>query len=60
MAAPTAGAGAGLSNQELAEQLHMSVKTARTHMVTILAKLGVESRLQALVFALCHGIARIE
>ncbi len=38
----------------------MSVKTARTHMVTILAKLGVESRLQALVFALCHGIARIE
>ncbi len=60
MAAPTAGAAAGLSDQELAEQLHMSVKTARTHMVTILAKLGVESRLQALVFALCHGIARIE
>jgi DNA-binding NarL/FixJ family response regulator len=28
-------------------------------MVNILAKLGVESRLQALIFALRHGIVRI-
>jgi DNA-binding NarL/FixJ family response regulator len=50
----------GLSDQEMAERLHLSVRTARTHMVNILAKLGVESRLQALIFALRHGIARIE
>ena len=51
---------AGLGDRELADQLHMSVRTARTHMTNILAKLGVESRLQALVFALRHGVARIE
>ncbi len=49
----------GLSDQELAERLHLSVRTARTHMANILAKLGVESRLQALVFALRHGLARV-
>jgi DNA-binding NarL/FixJ family response regulator len=49
----------GLSDRELAERLHLSVRTARTHMVNILAKLGVESRLQALIFALRHGIVRI-
>ncbi len=49
----------GLSDQDLAERLHVSVRTARTHMANILAKLGLESRLQALVFALRHGVARI-
>jgi len=50
----------GLNDKEMAERLHLSVRTARTHMVNILGKLGVESRLQALIFALRHGIARIE
>ncbi len=50
----------GLNDKEMADRLHMSVRTARTHMVNILGKLGVESRLQALIFALRHGIARIE
>ncbi len=48
----------GLNDKEMAERLHMSVRTARTHMVNILGKLGVESRLQALIFALRHDIAR--
>ena len=50
----------GPGDEEIAERLHLSVRTARTHMVNILAKLGVESRLQALIFALRHGIARLD
>jgi DNA-binding NarL/FixJ family response regulator len=35
------------------------VETERTHMVNIGNKLGVRSRLQALVFAARHGIVEI-
>jgi RNA polymerase sigma factor (sigma-70 family) len=46
----------GVSDREIAEHLGLSTETVRTHMVNILGKLGVESRLQALVFALRHGM----
>jgi DNA-binding NarL/FixJ family response regulator len=46
----------GLTNKEIAERLHMSVDTERTHMMNILSKLGVHSRLQALLFAARHGL----
>ena len=49
----------GLSNKEIAARLHMSVDTERTHMMNILNKLGVHSRLQALVFATRHGLVEI-
>ena len=49
----------GLSNKEIATSLHMSVDTERTHMMNILNKLGVHSRLQALVFAARHGLVEI-
>jgi DNA-binding NarL/FixJ family response regulator len=49
----------GLSNKEIAAELHMSVDTERTHMMNILNKLGVHSRLQALVFAARHGLVKI-
>lgn len=49
----------GLNDTGMAEQLHMSVRTARTHVANITAKLGVESRLQAVVFAAQHGLVRI-
>lgn len=49
----------GLSSQEIAERLSMTVETERTHMVNILSKLGVHSRLQALVFAVRHGVVTI-
>jgi DNA-binding NarL/FixJ family response regulator len=49
----------GLSNKEIAAKLHMSVDTERTHMVNILNKLGVHSRLQALVFAARHDLVEI-
>ena len=49
----------GLSNREIAHRLHMSVDTERTHMMNILNKLGVHSRLQALLFAARHGLVEL-
>lgn len=49
----------GLSNKEIAAKLHMSVDTERTHMMNILNKMGVHSRLQALLFATRHNIVEI-
>lgn len=49
----------GLSNKEIAEKLHVSVDTERTHMMKILSKLGVHSRLQALLYAARHGAVEI-
>jgi DNA-binding NarL/FixJ family response regulator len=49
----------GLTNREIAESLHMSVDTERTHMMNILSKLGVHSRLQALLFAARHGLIEL-
>ena len=49
----------GLTNREIAERLHMSVDTERTHMMNILSKLGVHSRLQALLFAARHGLIEL-
>jgi two-component system, NarL family, response regulator DevR len=49
----------GLSNKEIAAKLHVSVDTERTHMMNILNKLGVHSRLQALLFATRHGLVEI-
>jgi DNA-binding NarL/FixJ family response regulator len=54
------GLAAGLGDKEIAQRLYISTETARTHMVNILAKLGVDTRLQALVFAVRHGLVRIE
>ena len=51
--------GEGLTNREIAERLHMSVDTERTHMMNILSKLGVHSRLQALLFAARYGLVEI-
>jgi DNA-binding NarL/FixJ family response regulator len=47
----------GLDNKAIAERLFISPETARTHVVKVLAKLNVESRLQAAIFAIQHGIA---
>jgi DNA-binding NarL/FixJ family response regulator len=49
----------GLDTEQLADRLHISVRTERNHIANILAKLGVHSRLQALVFALRYGIVEI-
>ena len=49
----------GLESREIAEKMNITVETERTHMVNILHKLGVHSRLQALVFAARHGLVRL-
>lgn len=41
----------GLSNKSIAERLVLSVHTVRTHVQTILAKLGAHSRLEAIAIA---------
>ncbi len=50
----------GLNDKEIADRLRISTETARTHMVNILGKLNVDSRLQALVFAVRHGAVKID
>ena len=49
----------GLSDKEIAQQLYVSTATARTHVASTLSKLGVHSRLQAVVFAASHGVIQI-
>ena len=49
----------GLDSKDIAEKLHITIETERTHMVNILNKLSVHSRLQALVFAARYGIVEI-
>jgi two-component system nitrate/nitrite response regulator NarL len=51
--------GEGLDSKNIAEKLYITVETERTHMVNILSKLDVHSRLQALVFAARHGIVEM-
>lgn len=49
----------GLSDAEMAHRLSVSTETVRTHMVNLLKKLGVESRLQALIVAVRHDLVTL-
>ena len=49
----------GLSDKEISERLYVGVGTIHTHIKSILSKLEVQSRLQALVFAVRHGVVEI-
>lgn len=47
----------GQANKEIARTLHIAEKTVKTHVSNILAKLGLQSRTQAALYALRVGIA---
>lgn len=47
----------GKSNQEIADELYITLKTVKTHVSNILSKLQVEDRTQAAIYALKHKIA---
>jgi DNA-binding NarL/FixJ family response regulator len=49
----------GLDSEGIADKLHIALRTERNHVANILAKLGVHSQLQALVFALRYGVVEI-
>jgi DNA-binding NarL/FixJ family response regulator len=49
--------GEGLSNREIGERLVLSQATVKTHVNRIFAKIGVQSRAQAVRHAISHGLA---
>jgi DNA-binding NarL/FixJ family response regulator len=50
----------GLDDTAMAERLSISPRTVRNHMAHLLDKLGVHSRLEALVLAARHGLVTIQ
>ncbi len=49
----------GMSNQEIADELFITLKTVKTHVSNILSKLGVEDRTQATIYAFKHQLIKM-
>ncbi|WJY26651.1 MULTISPECIES: response regulator transcription factor [Sporosarcina] len=47
----------GRSNQEIADELFISLKTVKTHVSNVLSKLDVQDRTQAVIYAFQHHLA---
>ena len=52
--------GAGKPNKEIAAELDISERTARTHVSNLLRKLGLGSRTQAALWAVREGLVELE
>lgn len=48
----------GLTNQEIAERLFITIKTVKTHVSNILSKLEVSDRTQATIYAFKHNLVK--
>ena len=42
----------GLSNSEIAAELHITLSTVKTHLASLMAKLGVRNRVEIAIWAL--------
>lgn len=49
----------GMSNEEIARELYLEVSTVKSHLARAMPKLGVRSRLQAVVWAYQNGIVDV-
>jgi DNA-binding NarL/FixJ family response regulator len=47
----------GLTNREIAEELHVSLRTVASHIEHILTRLDLRSRTAAVAYAIRNGIA---
>lgn len=50
----------GVTNQQIAVDLTISVNTVKAHLRSIFAKLAVESRTEATLYAIRHGLVQID
>ena len=48
----------GLQNKDVSERLHITDNTVRRHLAAIFDKLGVETRLELVIYAFRHGLAK--
>jgi DNA-binding NarL/FixJ family response regulator len=49
----------GLSNDQIAEKLVISRRTVQNHVSSVYGKLGLESRAEAVLYAIRHEIVHI-
>jgi two-component system, NarL family, response regulator LiaR len=50
----------GLSNEEIAEQLVITKRTVQNHVSNIYGKLGLDSRAEAVLYAIRHGVVDVK
>jgi two-component system nitrate/nitrite response regulator NarL len=50
------GLARGMGNAEIAEALHISPRTAKNHVSSILHKLGLSSRVETAIYAVRKGM----
>jgi len=51
--------GEGLRNKQIAQRLFISESTVRHHLTSIFSKLGVAERLELVIYAYRHGLAKM-